>query len=360
MITPTRRKLRIAEVAPLWTSVPPERYGGAELMVSWLTEELVKRGHEVTLFASADSRTTAKLRPMCERNIIQAMARGEAYQYEPYAISALVESLKDAASFDVIHSHVGCAFVPIAELSRTPVLHTVHAALDLVDELWTLKRYPNAPIAAISRSQVALALQQGRENVRVIYHGCDFDRFEPSFATGKYLAFISRMNPQKNPLGAIQVATKVGLPIVLAGKPQTPAEEAYFNEQIKPLFDGRNIIYRGEVSQAEKYDFLRNASALLFPIQWEEHFGLVMIEAMACGTPVVACRRGSVPEVVDPGKTGFYANSVDELAALVPGALRLNRRAVWEHARSRFNHFRMVDDYVDAFEALVQGAPVTK
>ena len=136
MITPTRGKLRIAQVAPLWTSVPPEKYGGAELMVSWLTEELVKRGHEVTLFASADSRTAAKLRPMCERNIIQAMARGEAYQYESYAVLAFVESLKDAASFDVIHSHIGCAFVPIAELSRTPVLHTVHAALDLVDELW--------------------------------------------------------------------------------------------------------------------------------------------------------------------------------------------------------------------------------
>ena len=277
-----------------------------------------------------------------------------------YAVSAFVESLKDAASFDVIHSHIGCAFVPIAELSKTPVLHTVHAALDLVDELWILKRYPNAPIAAISRSQVALALQQGRKNIRVIYHGCDFDRIEPSFAPGKYLAFISRMGPQKNPLGAIQVATKAGLPIVLVGKPQTAAEEVYFNEQVKPLLDGQNVIYRGDVSQADKYDFLRNASALLFPIQWEEHFGLVMIEAMACGTPVVACRRGSVPEVVDPGKTGFYADSVDELAALLPCALELDRRAVWEHARGRFNHFRMVDDYVEAFEALIQRAPITK
>jgi glycosyltransferase involved in cell wall biosynthesis len=360
MISPTGRKLRIAQVAPLWMSVPPEKYGGAELMVSWLTEELVKRGHEVTLFASADSRTAAKLRPICERNITQAMALGEAYQYESYALSAFVESLKDAASFDVIHSHIGCAFIPIAELSKTPVLHTMHAALDLVDELWILKKYPNAPIAAISRSQVARPLQEGRENIRVIYHGCDFDQFKPSFAAGKYLAFISRMGPQKNPLGAIQVARKAGLPIVLAGKPQTHAEEVYFNEQVKPLFDGRNVIYRGEVNQTEKDDFLRNASALVFPVQWEEPFGLVMIEAMACGTPVVACRRGSVPEVVDPGKTGFYADSVDELAALVPSALRLNRRAVCEHARGCFNHFRMVDDYVEAFESLVQGAPVTK
>ena len=358
MITPTTRKLRIAEVAPLWTSVPPEKYGGTELMVSWLTEELVKRGHDVTLFASADSRTSAKLRPVCECNIIQAMARGEAYQYEAYAVSAFVESLKDAASFDLIHSHLGCALIPIAELSRTPVLHTIHSSL-LIDELWILMRCPNAPIAAISRSQVAQALQQGRENIRVIYHGCDFDLLKPSFAAGKYLAFIGRMSPQKNPLGAIQVATKAGLPIVLAGKPQTASEEVYFNEQVKPLFNGRNVIYRGDVSQSQKSDFLGNASALLMPIEWEEPFGLAMIEAMACGTPVVACRRGSVPEVVDSGKTGFYANSVDELASLVPRALALNRRTVWEHARARFNHFRMADDYVNVFEALVLGRPET-
>ena len=359
MSTPTERILRIAEVAPLWTSVPPEKYGGTELMVSWLTEELVRRGHDVTLFASGDSCTSAKLRPVCECNIIKAMARGEAYEYEPYAVSAFVESLKDATSFDVIHSHLGCALIPIAELSRTPVLHTIHSSLDLIDELWILMRYTNAPIAAVSRSQVARALQQGRENIRVVYHGCDFDLLKPSFAAGKYLAFIGRMNPQKNPLGAIQVATKAGLPIVLAGKPQTASEEIYFNQQVKPLFDGRNVIYRGEVSQAKKSDFLGNASALLMPIEWEEPFGLVMIEAMACGTPVVAFRRGSVPEVVDSGKTGFYANSVDELASLVPCALALNRRTVWEHARARFNHFRMVDDYVNVFEALARGTPVT-
>ena len=148
------------------------------------------------------------------------------------------------------------------------------------------------------------------------------------------------------------------------GKPQSVAEEAYFNEQVKPLFDGRNVIYRGEVSQAEKYDFLRNASALLFPIQWEEHFGLVMIEAMACGTPVVACRRGSVPEVVDPGKTGFLPTLSMSLRHLCP-ALWSWIDGLWEHARSRFNHFRMVEEYVEAFEVLVfevlvQGSPLTR
>jgi glycosyltransferase involved in cell wall biosynthesis len=358
MTAPTGRKLRIAQVGPLWTSVPPDRYGGAELMVSWLTEELVRRGHDVTLFASGDSRTAAKLRPVCERNIIEAMSRGEAFVYEPYAVSALADALKDAASFDVIHSHLGCAYVPLAELSGTPVLHTVHAALDLVDELWVLKRYPRAPIAAISRSQVALALQQGRGDIRVIYHGCDFARFAPSFSEGKYLAFISRMGPQKNPLGAIQIAKKAGIPIVLAGKPQNAAEQAYFEAQVKPLFDGRNVIYHGEVNETEKYEFLRDARALLFPIQWDEHFGLVMIEAMACGTPVVACRRGSVPEVVDPGITGYFADSVDDLPALVPKALALDRRALWEHAKARFNHLRMVDEYVETYERLVDRRPL--
>ena len=265
MITPIRRKLRIAQVAPLWTSVPPEKYGGAELMVSWLTEELVKRGHEVTLFASADSRTAAKLRLMCERNIIQAMAHGEAYQYESYAVSAFVESLKDASSFDIIHSHIGCAFIPIAELSKAPVLHTVHAALDLVDELLILKRYPNAPIAAISRSQVALALQQGRENIRVIYHGCDFDRFEPSFAPGEYLAFLSRMGSHKNPLAAIQIAAKVGLPIVLGVSRKPSPRKPISTSRSKPPFDGRNVIYRGEVSQAEKVRLSAQRQRTAFP-----------------------------------------------------------------------------------------------
>lgn len=344
--------LRIAQIAPLWTSVPPAEYGGAEQVIHWLTEGLVQRGCEVTLFASGDSRTTAALRATCGRNLLATMGDNEAYTYEPYANASLVEAVRMADAFDVIHCHLGAAFIPFAALCPTPVLHTVHAALDAVDELWVLEHYPDAPIAALSNSHVAAVSASRRQNIRVIYHGCDFERYQGSTVPGEYLLFLSRMNSNKNPAGAIRVARAVGMPIVLAGKAMTSAEEAYFDEQVRPFIDGRDVRYVGPVSFAEKVELLRGAAALVFPIQWDEHFGLVMIEAMACGCPVVACGRGSVSEVVDSGMTGFYAGSEDELAALVPRALSLDRRDVREHARRRFSVDRMVTDHLDLYRQL--------
>jgi glycosyltransferase involved in cell wall biosynthesis len=325
-------------------------------MVHWLTEELVRQGHEVTLFASGDSQTSAGLYATCEINLLEMMTGGKAYQYECYAAANFSAALRQSESFDVIHCHIGAATIPYGVLSRTPVLHTVHAGLDAVDEQWVLSQYPEVPIAAISDSQVAVTPPERRRNMRTIYHGCDFGMYELSTEPGEYLAFIGRMGPHKNPAGAIRIAQAVGLPIVLAGQPQNSREKEYFADKVKPLIDGKRVTHLGAISHREKVDFLRNASALVFPIQWEEHFGLVMIEAMACGTPVVGWNRGSVSEVVDVGVTGFYGNSEEALASFIPEALSLDRETVHQHAYSRFSHRRMAREYVELYRDLISGA----
>jgi glycosyltransferase involved in cell wall biosynthesis len=343
--------LRIAQVAPLWTSVPPCEYGGAELVVHWLTEELTRRGYDVTLFASGDSTTKAKLQAVYPENLIKAWEKGNVSTYECYATSTFAEAIRRADEFDVIHCHLGPAQIPLTPLSKTPCLHTLHARIEL-DDLWVLQKYQEVPIAAISHSQISVIPRERRNNIHVIYHGCDFEMYKPSGTQGDYLAFLGRMGTHKNPLGAIDIAKRVGLPIMLGGKPMTPEEERYFNEKVRPCIDGRNVIYLGPMGLGQKVELLRGASAFLFPIRWEEPFGLVMIEAMACGTPVVACNRGSVGEVVDCGKTGFYGDSEEELPRLLLQALSLNRKAVREHALKRFSHQRMVDEYVAIYESL--------
>jgi glycosyltransferase involved in cell wall biosynthesis len=348
-----KRKLRIAQVSPLWTAVPPTAYGGAELMVHWLTEELVRLGHDVTLYASGDSRTGARLVATCPTHLLDAMGRGEAYQYESYVAANFAAALRDSESFDVIHSHVGASLIPFGGLSRAPVVHTVHAGLDSVDEHWVLSRHPEAHIASISDSQVSTVPAERRRTIRTVYHGCDFSLYEHSRRAGKYLAFIGRMGPHKNPAGAIRIARAVGQPIVLAGKPQDAKERKYFAEEVEPLIDGKDVTWLGGIRPEQKVDFLGGASAVLFPIRWEEHFGLVMIEAMACGTPVVALRRGSVPEVIDTGRTGFYADTEEELISLLPRALSLSRDGVRRHAFSRFSHERMTSDYLALYRKLI-------
>lgn len=349
------RPLRIAQIAPLWTSVPPRTYGGAELMVHWLTEELVRRGHQVTLFASGDSVTAATLHPVCERNLVAAMERGEAFTYEPYAAAAIAEALLRDDDFDVVHCHLGASTIPLSVLSRTPVVHTLHTDLEAIDELWALRRYPQVPIAAISHSQVSSLSADRSSNIRVIHHGCDFDTYEASSEPGEYLAFLGRMGPHKNPVGAIAIARACGMPIRLAGSPQDASEQRYFEAEVEPLLDGKEIVWLGDVDHRAKIELLGKAAALVFPIEWDEPFGLVMIEAMACGTPVLAHRRGSVPEVVDHGKTGFYAETSGLLRTLVGRAQALDRAAVRDHAHHRFNHLRMVDEYLDLYRALAGG-----
>jgi glycosyltransferase involved in cell wall biosynthesis len=347
----TRTPLRIAQVAPLWMRVPPPTYGGTELMVHLLIEELVRCGHAVTLFASGDSRTRAALHPVVPRGLIELMGDDEAGEYEHYANHAFAEAIRRANRFDVIHSHLGCSRIPMGVAATAPVLHTLHAPPS-IDDLWVLERYPDVPVAAISHYQASTIRPQ--RDVEVVHHGIEFAAYEPSLAPGQYLAFLGRMGPQKSPVEAIRIAKAVGLPLVLAGKPQNAPEEVYFTEQVRPHIDGEAVRYIGAVAHAEKVDLLRNAAVLLFPIQGEEAFGLAMVEAMACGTPVVGCARASVREVVDAGITGFHAESVDDLPGLVVRAQALDRAAVRQHALSRFSHRTMAGNYMALYASLAR------
>ena len=347
--------LRIAQIAPLWTSLPPATYGGTELMVHLLTEELVRRGHDVTLFAAGDTTTKARLEAVVERHLLAAMADGQAQDYEHYAHAALAATFERASAFDVIHCHLGCAFVPFARLSPVPMVFSLGTVVT-TDDAWVLQRHPDILVSVRSRQQVAALARELRERVHVIANACDFTAFEPTSRPGAYLAFLGRMSPVKNPLGAIEIARRVDMPIVLAGAPITRDEREFFTHRVRPLIDSRRVRYAGPVNHAEKNELLRHAAALLFPVRWPEPFGIVMIEAMACGTPVVACARGAVPEVIAPGRTGYFADTVDELVALVPKALALDRRVVRRAAEERFSHARMADDYLDAYRMASQTA----
>jgi glycosyltransferase involved in cell wall biosynthesis len=220
------------------------------------------------------------------------------------------------------------------------------------DDTWVLKKYPDVPVTAISRFQIHAAQSLPRPNIPVVYNGIDFDAFTPEFAPGKYLVFLGRLSYDKNPLDAIRLAKKAGMPIILAGNAQGKKEVAYFESEIEPLIDGENVQYAGLVNHAQKNKLLREAAALLFPVQWHEPFGLVMIEAMACGTPVVAHNLGSISEVVDNGITGYHATSIDAISDLIAPALALDRRKVREHAMERFGYRRMVDAYLKIYHSL--------
>ncbi|MEA3208447.1 MAG: hypothetical protein QOE70_1504 [Chthoniobacter sp.] len=349
----TRDKLRIAQVAPLWTRIPPTTYGGIELLMKLLIDELVERGHDVTLFSSGDCLTRGRLHPVCDANLTELITRGEAYMFEYYASSMMAEVLRAAADFDVIHYHVSTAWLPLAATVATPGLFTMHTSPHFDDE-FVMRRWPQVMVSGISQCQMhAATVKLGRE-FPIVYNGCDFAAYEPSYEPGDYLAFLGRLSPEKNPLGAIRIAQAAGLPIVLAGQPQNENERRYFHAEIEPLIDNDKVRWIGPVNHPQKNELLRHASALLFPIQWEEPFGLVMIEAMACGTPVIAHRRGSVEEVIDQGVTGFHSVAIDGMAELVAPALQLDREAVRAQAMRRFGFQTMVDQYVALYSSLAK------
>ena len=341
--------MRIAQVAPLAESVPPRLYGGTERVVSWLTEELVDRGHDVTLFASADSATRATLVPVWPRSLRLGRPRVDPLVATTVALHAVARL---ADEFDVIHCHLDWAHLPVLSQCPTPFVTTLHGRLDLPGVPALIAAFPEAPFVAISDSQrgpIPHALW-----LATIYHGFPPELLQPRFEAGGYLAFLGRLSPEKGPEAAMRIARAAGMTLRVAAK-MSRGETRCFEERLKPLIDGTQIALVGEVGGPEKERFLREAAALLFPIDWPEPFGLVMIEAMACGTPVVAFRRGSVAEVIEDGVSGFIVDNEAEAVEALKRLGSLDRRKVRQAYERRFTAARMAAEYETAYRKLQSG-----
>jgi glycosyltransferase involved in cell wall biosynthesis len=345
--------MRIAQIAPLTESVPPRLYGGTERVVSFLTEQLVAMGHDVTLFASGDSRTSAELAAMwpCalrfDHTIRDAIA--------PHMLM-LEQVCQRADEFDVLHCHLD--YWPFALFSRqdTPFLTTLHGRLDLPELRPVYDCFPDVPLVSISDAQ-RLPLPDANF-VGTVQHGLPKDLLTPRDVTPSYLAFLGRICPEKRPDRAIQIARRAGIPLKIAAKVDR-VDEAYFRDSIQPMIDGHDVELIGEINDAEKPDFLSGAIALLVPIDWPEPFGLVMIEAMACGTPVIAFNRGSVPEIVEHGVTGLIVEDEAEAVAATSRVQQLSRASVRRSFERRFTAQRMAEDYLALYRRLAVRARPT-
>lgn len=340
--------MKIAQIAPLAESCPPALYGGTERVVSYLTEELVAQGHEVTLFGSGDCVTAAELVACTERAL---RLSDRPVDPIPHFMIMMEYVARRAAEFDVLHFHVDLFHAPLVRAFADRTVTTLHGRLDLPDLQPFYRAFPRLPLVSISDAQ-RKPLPPANW-AATVYHGLPANLlpFSPAPRDG-YLAFLGRISPEKRPDRAIEIAARTGMPLKIAAKIDR-ADEDYWAETIEPLVNRhRNIEYIGEITEAEKAEFLGNAAALLFPIDWEEPFGLVMIEAMSCGTPVIAFRRGSVPEVMDHGVTGFVVDTVNEAVAAVERLGDLKRTTVRSTFEKRFTVERMARDYVDTYARL--------
>lgn len=339
--------MKIAQVAPLFESVPPQAYGGTERVVSYLTEALTEQGHEVTLFASGDSVTAATLVPMVERGLRLDPGHPDWVMRHVMMVDRVFEQ---AASFDVIHFHIDYLHYPLARHSATPCVTTLHGRLDLKDLRPLHAQFATHPLVSISDAQ-RLPLPDAHW-CGTVYHGLPPDLYRFHAQPQDYFAFIGRISPEKRVDQAIEIALACGKPLRIAAKVD-PADRAYFEREIEPLLAHPLIEYVGEIGDHEKNDFLGNARALLFPIDWPEPFGLVMIEAFACGLPVVAYGKGSVPEVMQDGVTGYVVN---DLAAAIEAAGRIDRidrHRCREAFEQRFTADRMARHYVQVYQSLL-------
>ncbi|HVV53277.1 MAG TPA: glycosyltransferase family 4 protein [Polyangia bacterium] len=339
--------MRIAQVCPLSESVPPKLYGGTERVVAFLTEELVAAGHHVTLFASGDSVTRAELVACVPRAL-----RLDGACIDPIAPHVLMieEVVRRAADFDLIHFHDGYLHFPLMRRLGIPRVTTVHGRLDIPDLQKIYRGFPDEPLVSISEAQRAPLPGVGWQGT--VYHGLPDGLFTFHPGPGQYLAFLGRISPEKGPDRAIEIARRAGMPLKIAAKVDRVDEE-YFAARIKPLLGDPSIEFVGEIDEDQKDDFLGNAAAVLFPVDWPEPFGLVMIEAFACGTPVVAFARGSVPEVMRDGLSGFVVGTVDEAVAAVPRALELSRARCRAYFEDRFTAARMAAAYVRLYEKMI-------
>jgi len=340
--------MKIAQVAPLWESVPPKLYGGTERIVSYITEELVRMGHDVTLFASGDSETAARLEAVCP----QALRLNTGIFNRDAPMIILQErSLGATGDFDVIHSHLDFLGFPLARRNPLPVVTTLHGRLDLPELQPVFREYADMPLVSISDAQ-RQPLPWANWHA-TIYHGLPRNLYSFHPQPQQYLAFLGRISPEKRPDHAIEVAKRTGIPLRMAAKVD-PADLQYYLAEIEPLLDHPLIEFIGEISDEEKDNFLGNALALVCPYDWPEPFGLVLIEALACGTPVLAYRRGSIPEIIDNGVTGFVSENLSEMAEAVGRLTEIDRRRCRDAFEERFTADRMACNYVALYKRIIE------
>lgn len=343
--------MKIAQVAPLYERVPPVSYGGTERIVSYLTEELIDYGHELTLFASGDSLTAGRLIAPCERSLrvnsnnVDSMA---------YNFLQLEHVFQEARSFDVIHFHIDYLHFPLSRRQRVPNVTTLHGRLDIPDLVPLYREFSDMPVVSISNDQRKPL--SWINWLGTVYHGIPLDLYDFKKDQGSYIAFLGRISPEKRVDRAIEIAKAANIKLKIAAKIDA-VDRDYFEREIRDSLDHPLVEFIGEIGEEEKNNFLGNAYALLFPIDWSEPFGLVMIEAMACGTPVVAFRRGSVPEVVDDGVTGFIVDSIDEGASALEKIQHFDRAHCRKVFEERFSVERMTRDYVQIYEKLLSPRP---
>jgi glycosyltransferase involved in cell wall biosynthesis len=347
--------MKIAQIAPLMESVPPRLYGGTERIVSYLTDELVRLGHEVTLFASADSITAAELVSCASMALrLDSNVRDPI----PYYMLMLDRVRKLAEEFDILHFHIDQFHFPLFSQMADRTVTTLHGRQDCPDLKPLYIGFGEMPLVSISNEQrrpIAKA-----NFVGTVHHGIPTSLYTPIYnPRGGYVAFLGRISPEKRPDRAIRIARTLGIPLKIAAKVDK-ADEAYFREKIAPLLSDPGVEFIGEINERSKIEFLGEAQALLFPIDWPEPFGLVMIEAMACGTPVLAFRRGSVPEIIDQGVTGAIVDTMDEAVMMLPRVMELDRRAVRRRFEQRFSSTRMATDYVGVYGSLLERSSISE
>jgi glycosyltransferase involved in cell wall biosynthesis len=342
--------MRIAQIAPLQVAVPPKGYGGTERVIAELTDALVQRGHDVTLFASGDSRTPARLVPF----VPAALGFGPATDPVETHLALLTEVYRRAGAgeFDLIHSHLEQVTLPFVRGVHTPTVLTFHSRLDRPAVVRLLAAYPDAHLVSISDSQRAPIPDGGW--VATVYHGVDVRRFPFSAVPGDYLAFVGRIAPEKGPDRAIAIAKRAGVPLKIAAKIDAK-DRAYFKQVVQPLLGDPLVDFLGPLNERHKRELIRGARALLLPIDWPEPFGIVFIEALACGTPVLTRPCGAAPEVVEDGVTGYIRAADQDLADAVRALPALDRAACRRHAEERFDTSRMADNYLRVYARLLAG-----
>jgi len=340
--------MRIGIISPLWKPLPPERYGGTELIVSYIAEELVKRGHDVTVFASKDSKTSARLVPVTEKNLYDTFGYFKWDNLE-YDIIETEMVGRLSSEFDILHNHNGFVPLTITPLIKTPMITTLHSSLPPQPESLA-RAFKDRLFVSISNAQRQLAPYLNY--IKTVYHGIDVERFPFSARTGDYLVFLGTFSPYKGPDIAIRIAKESKIPIVLAGEIRKEFED-FYKKEIASMDNGKDVIIKGELDFEEKVELLKNAMALLMPVRWQEAFGIVMIEAMACGTPVIGFNKGAISEVIEDGLSGFVVNSVEESREAVLKIQRIDRRHCRKTVKERFSINRMVDEYESLYRELI-------